>query len=512
VGLLVLCACRPIGIDDDDGETDTDGTPDYPAPVIAEAQDEIRIPVTRADDLVFGVADVTLGVTRLVLDGLSVGALDNDDRIGTLTADALTLRLTGAMVESTHTIRLRTLAGTEPIESRELAIRIVPTPTASPTASVGDEVVMSTDAIFTAGYDGDGLLVAVDLEATPPVAAVYRGTGTGWNLDAPVGFPLDGLHIDETPRSSVHAHLGAVAGEERVRVVWRAGIEADTIVVADSPWVEPRPMPREILEVAQIAGSAEYARLGRPLLLGDEVVVEALIASDVEDPRPGDFTLVTVRIAGSPLEAGEPRLATLEGRVDIDQLAPTIDILERIGGPHTFAARVGGMRPVVFTVDRETGELASRFSFANDEVSPLADLALPMVTVLSAFDSRQIFAPLHGGAEGARVLLRHFDDGESNGAIDASPTAEQLAGIGDPTAEAVATLVRGAPIYLVPMGVDAPAYAFVSTGRSPLVVPIEGLRCDEIAVPVTMEANRSGTTSLACRRGRDVSLGTLTLP
>jgi hypothetical protein len=516
VGVL-LCACPQLGIDDDgEGETDTDGLEELVPPAINEAQTELRIPVTRADDLVLPVSDIALGITDLVLDGLNVGPLPTTNRIGRLTADTLTLRLTGGMVASSHTIRLRTRAGAEPIESREIAIHLVPAITSTPTATLGDDVVFEADSLFTAGYDGEGLLVAIDLEAEGPVALVHRGAGTGWNLVDPVGFVLDGLHVDASPGASVHAHLepgGADPSDDRVRVVWLAGIEADSIVVADSPWLDPRPMPRRILDVDEIAGSSEYARLRRPLVLGDDVVVEALLATDVEQPHPGDRTLVLVRIAGSPVVAGEPRLATVEGRNDIDALGPTIDLLEHAGdGPRTFAARVAGARPVVFDLDRDSGELATRLSLSNDSTSILSDLALPLVTVLGAFDSRQVFAALDGGAEGARLVLRHFDDGESTGATDASPTAEQLAGIGEPSSAAVATLVGGAPIYLVPMGVDAPVHAFVSTGPVPIVAPLPGVQCDEIAVPVTTEGNRSGTTSFACRRGREVSLGTLQLP
>jgi hypothetical protein len=122
-----------------------------------------------------------------------------------------------------------------------------------------------------------------------------------------------------------------------------------------------------------------------------------------------------------------------------------------------------------------------------------------------------VFAPLQGGADGPHLLIRYFDDGDIHGATEASPTPQQLAGIGDPTTDAVATLVAGAPVYLVPMGLDAPAWAFVSTGPTPLVGPVEGLQCDEIAVPVSMDANRGDTTGLACRRDRDVFLGTLSL-
>jgi hypothetical protein len=509
-----LCACPTLGVDDDaEGDTDTDGVDDLAAPQFNDPVSELRVSVTRAEDLVLPVTDVAIGLTRVVIDGASVGSLSDANRIGHLTGDALTLHLTGGMVPSTHTVRLRTSGAEEPLESREIAMLLVPQVTPVPTASIDNDVVLQADAIFATGYGNDGLLVAIDLEAVPPVATVHRGAGTGWSLADPIAVPLDELHVDGAPRLAVHAHVAAGGpdpADDRVRVAWRAGLEGDSIIVADSPWQEPRPMPRRILDVSAIAGSVEYARLGRPLVLGDDVVTEALLATDVEQPHPGDRTLVFVRIAGSPIDAGEPQVTRIEGRNDIDALTPTIDLLGHVGGgPHTFAARVAGSRPVVFHVDRESGELSSRVSVANDNLSLLADLAMPMVTVLGAFDSRQVFAPLEGGSEGARVILRYFDDGEANGAVDASPLPEQLEGIGDPTADAVATLVGGAPIYLVPMGADAPAWAFVSTGPSPLVTTVEGLQCDEIAVPVNTDSNRGDASQLACRRGRDVSLGTL---
>jgi hypothetical protein len=514
---LLLCACPRLGVEDDaDGDTDTDGALDVEAPVFLETADELRIPVTRADDLVLPVDDVVLGLTRVILDGASVGPLSDANRIGNLTGDALTLRLTGAMVPGMHTVRLRTSVGEEPLESRELALDVFAEGPGTPVASIGSNAVLQADVVFATGYDTEGLLVAVDLEASPPVARLHRAAGTGWSLGDRVEIPLDDLHLDGGPRTAVAAHLAAGdldPADDRVRLAWRAGSEGEALIVADSPWVAPRPMARSVLDAHAIAGSAEYARLGRPLVLGDDVVAEILLATDVEQPHPGDRTLVKLRVGESPVDTGEPQITRIEGSNDIDALSPTIDILGHVGGgPHTFAARVAGVRPVLFTVDRESGELASRVSAANDNLSVLADLAMPMLTVLGAFDSRQVFAPLQGGDAGARVLLWHSDDTDAGGATDASPTADQLAGIGDPTADAVGTLVGGAPIYLVPMGVDAPAYAFVSTGPVPLVGPVDGMQCDEIAVPVSMEANRGDATQVACRRGRDVLLGTLLVP
>ncbi len=511
---LLLCGCPRVEKPEiDEADTDTEGDVEVVPPAILEPLDEIHIPVTRFDDLVLPVSDVTLGLTRVLVDDKSVGPLSGRNIIGTLTADALTLRLTGAMVDGTHTVRLRTSGTEEPLDSREIVLRIVPDPPPTIVASIGDEVAMEADSVFATGYDDDGLLVAIDLQASPPFAVVHRGLGIGWDLDAPVTFPLEDLDAGDAPRNAVHAHLHAGEpdpNDDRIRVVWRSGIEGDGLVVGDSPWTVPHPMPRRILDVSDIPGAVEYARLGRPLVLGNDLIVEALLATDVERPRPGDRTLVTIRIAGTPIEASPPRLLRVVGTSDVDALAPTIDVVGRLGGgPHTFAARVDDMRPVLFTVDPGSGELGANVMFANDNVSVLPDLAMPMVTVLGAFGSRQVFGPLRGGNAGARVLLWHIDDGMAGSGFDASPRAAQLEGIGDPTGDAVGTIVHGAPIYLVPMGSDAPAWAFVSTGPEPFAGPVEGLRCDEIAAPVAMVGVRGDRIRVACRRGRDVLIGTL---
>ena len=236
-------------------------------------------------------------------------------------------------------------------------------------------------------------------------------------------------------------------------MTWRAGAEGTSILVSDTPLADPHPTPRPVLDAADIGGSVEYARLGRPLIFGNTVVAEALRAADVEQPLPGDRTLVTVRFDGAPVSAGPPLLSSVAGQHDVEFLSPVVDLLgHQTGGPYTFAARVSGVRPVVFTVDRASGELATVVTGAADSVGLLGDLALPMVTVLGAFDSRQVFAPLRGGNEGARLLIRYFSDGELAEVSDASPSTTDLAALGDPTADAVATLVGGAPDLSRPDG------------------------------------------------------------
>ena len=516
---MLLAGC-PDGAGDSgdtDAGTETGAPVELEPPVLLEPLDEeLILPVTRTDDIVLGVTQITPGVTRVVLDGKNVGPLSNDNRIGTLTSDTLTLRLAGAMVPGDHQLKLRTPGALDdrgdPLESREVTLRINGATTPVPVASVGDTVSFNADAILTAGYDSDGVLIAVDQEADPAIATAYRGAGGGWDLSTPSDFELRGFVPDGDPRHGLSGcvHTDTGTADERVRVVWRVGAEGTAINVGDRHWPDGFAATRTALVLDELVDTGEYARLGRPLIYGSTVVAELLHTRNAEQLLPGDRTVVTVKLSGSPPQPLTPQITTVVGQNDIEFLSPAIDpVGHAVGRSLAFAARVAGVRPVVFTLDEESGGLSIAVTEAADRLSLLGDLAAPMVTVLGAFDSRQVFSPLHANADGARVMISYFDDGLSSGASDASPNAGQLVELGDPTGAIVATILHGAPVYVVPQGPDTPAFGFTSTGPSPTVGPIEGLACDEVAIPVASEGINGDAVQLACRRGRDVFLGTL---
>ena len=171
--LLTGCPGGAGDSGDTDAGTETGDPVDLEAPVLLEPLDEeLVLPVTRTADLELGVAAITPGVTRVMIDGVNVGPLHADNRIGTLTSSTLTLRLAGAMVPGTHQLKLTTPGALDdngdPLESREVTIRLNGVLTPVPVASVGDTAALTADAIISGGYDTDGVLIAVDQEAVPP--------------------------------------------------------------------------------------------------------------------------------------------------------------------------------------------------------------------------------------------------------------------------------------------------------------------------------------------------------
>lgn len=512
LGLAVVLACAPDSTDGSPAsETEADVDEVFEVPTFVEpTNDEAMIPVDRDEDIAFSVRGVRPGLTRVFIDERSIGTGVDDGGPVSLTPDALTLHLTGALVLGEHTLQLRTLAPDETLESEVVSLIIIDAQDAVITASMNDAVAFEADVVDAQGHGNAGVLMGYDL-GTDPVSVTLAATqDEGWAISDRVTVPLAGFDRTDEPRFTAAATLYERDETRRLRIAWRTGEEGRSLLGSDVLWPAATAHTQAVVDLEEEFDGYEYSRLGRPLILGDTLVVEALLARDVEQPVPGSRTLLTSYIDPDTGRYGTPRLSAVgEGR-DIDRIEPVRDLLTHArGGTPGFSARVAGLRAVVFDVDAGTGALSERPTGASDRFSTLGDANGPPQTILGALDSRHVFVPLE--ADSPRVFLRQFDDRPGGGSEDVSPGMNALSDIGDVSAPITSTVLGGLPVYLVPQGTQTPVAAIVSTGDTPRVVLLEGLACDEIAVPIPAAETMTLELAAACRRGRDVHRATIQL-
>lgn len=279
---------------------------------------------------------------------------------------------------------------------------------------------------------------------------------------------------------------------------------------SDVLWPPAAIQVQTVVDLDESFEGFEYTRLGRPVLLGDTLVMEALLTQDVEQPASGDRTLLTCYVDVDDGRFGPVRRSALGQGRDIDRIEPVRDLLTHtLGGTPGLSARAAGIRAVVYEVDASTGTLIERSSGASDDLADLRDAEGPLHTILGPLRSRHVFAPLR--ANEPRVFLYRFDDRMIGESDDVGPGMNALGDITEITGSITSTIIGGLPVFLVPQGEDDPVVAIVGGGPSARVLPLEGLACDELAVPITETTAETNAVEVACRRGRDVHRGRIEL-
>jgi len=510
-GLLSLLGCSPdAGSEGDAGDEgvapESFDTPEFLEPANAE----LTLAVDRTEDLEFMVRGIHPGLTRVLVDERSVGIAQGESGVATLSPESFTLRLAGAMLVGRHTVQLRTVAPSEVLETAPVALIVTPAEFTGFSASLDEAPAFEADVIMTHGHGDQGVLLGLDLAADTVTTVVAPADGDAWATDDSVTLELPGFDRTDEPRFTVSAALRSHDETRRVRLAWRTGDEGRVVLGSDILWPPASIQVQRVADLAEQFQGFEYGKLGRPLLLGDTLVVEALLTHDVEQAVPGDRTLLVSHVDPETGHFAAPTISAVGQGKDIDRIEPVRDLATFTeGGVPGLSARVAGLRPVVFDVDASTGTLSERPSGANDRFSSLANANGPPQTILGSLQSRHVFVPVE--ADTPRVFLRQFDDRLLGEATDASPDASALSMLQDITAPVTSTVVGGLPVFLVPQGPDAPTVALVGVGPTARPVALDGLACDELAVPITPETFDSRAVGVACRRGREVFIGTLAL-
>ena len=508
LGLAVLIACAPSPDASPEDETGDEPLEPVKAPEFLEpASGEIVLATDRDTDLDLMVRGIQPGITRVLLDEQSVGTATDETSAAQLSAESLTLRLTGAMVAGEHAVQLSS-GGSDAQQSEPITIFVGPPDFVSLTASMREAVAFEADVIDAQGHGEQGVLYGLDLEAEPVMVTLAPSEDDGWDPSDRVTLELPGFDRTDEPRYTATAMLRQVNDTVRVRLAWRSGEEGRVMLGSDVLWPPASIQVQEVVDLSQELQGYEYTRLGRPLILGDTLVVEALLTQDVELPAPGSRTLLVSHIDVETNRFGTAQRSAVGDGRDIDRIEPVRDLPTYLrGGTPGLCARSAGIRAVVYEVDGSAGTLSERPSGASDRFSVLRDASGPMHTIVGSLQSRHVLVPLQD--DGPRVFLRQFDDRPRGDSRDVSPSMNALDDLGDVTAPIASTVIAGLPVFLIPQGRDAPVVAIISAGAAPRVLALDGLACDELAVPITPDTAETEAVQVACRRGRDVHLGTI---
>jgi hypothetical protein len=506
-----LLACRTPG-DPAEGSTDTEAAldPAEPPIFIDPASSMLRVTTERTDDIVLSVERVVPGSTRFVLDGRSHGDLSTTPWIGSLEARQLVLRTRGAMVSARHVLWLETPSVDGPARSGEIVVDVVVDALPTLVAEIEDAPRLRARSILSEGIETEGTLLVYDDadEAGPSLlalraSAVDDSAAIAWDLEDPVVVPVGPLvEIGGALPASALVLVGDAddPADDRIRVVWRA--DQRTIVLVDRPWHGEAAPPIVALNLDQLdTTSFEHASLGRPVLFGDTLVVETNLLTDTEAPRPGDRRITSVQLSGDPVEAGPPRVSALVGTADVDHIGSALDYAAWPSGPRPLAVRVHGGRADVFEVDPGSGLLRRRST--RSTLAGWQGVSAPVGAVLGAFGSRTMV-----GVAGDDLLVQTFDDSGNQDASEARiPVGVDATVAGRPAL----AVVGGHPVILVPRGAEQPVLGIVVSGGRVSTTGLEEVHCDEIAMPATLVALRSTTSTFACRLADDVRFGVLGL-
>ncbi|MBC8071393.1 MAG: hypothetical protein IAG13_23910, partial [Deltaproteobacteria bacterium] len=490
----------------DDGDGSSGGPVDLPAPDFIEpATPELRLEVTRADDLDLDVSAVEPGRTVLLIDGDSVGALIGDSPVGALSETRLLLHLPGAMVPGYHTLQLLTFdeVATDASEVVEVFLEASVPPVVA-WAPIG-EVIAVGDALVPPGPGSRAVLGLVDFDAAVPRLIAWPLDTHGWDAAQPRVIPLPELRPDTAfGVAAVAAMRRGTTMSASLRVAWRIGSPGTAIAVVEVPWAsaEPGSPVTALVPDASWLGTREWVNVLRPVLAGDLLLTELVAPRDVEQGRPGDRVIASVALA--PITApAQPQLLQL-GNFDVDRLGHVVDpLVDAHGDSDTLVARLDHREAIVLDVDRDTRTVRRRSAELGARDERWAGITDPPVMTASAFGSR-IGAALVSDRSALLVGLTNDRGG-------AEPRAVQTQ-LADAPATAAAALawIDGVPIVLVPRGA-ADVIAMPITSDAPELQLLAGLACDAIVgPPITVQGDDRRVT-VACLRERELRLVTIRL-
>lgn len=515
VTAMVGCHADP---GDDSGVGESSGTTGDPIPVpsfLNPAVGSFRIASDQSEPETLVVQNILPGVTQVLLDGYSLGALDGPNPVGSLEPDLLTLTIQGALIAGSHTLQLLTASPMGPLYSVELEMKIeAPEPATLPlwTAELDPTVIATGTVLFASGVGAGGLLGLIAPGSPDPELRLYAAGPNGWTTADPVVLPLAG-HVLQS--MSFEPAVSAVAFPEpdgspprRMRAVYNVGLPGVAIAARDIQ-IDPSPIvldPVIAFDLPTALGDAqlEYAAFGRPVALGDSVVAELHAAADAEQPHPGDHRLIASFWRGEELGWTPPQQVGTAAPSDLDSLGPASVIANIPAGiTTTLSVRLGGAFPGVLDL-RDSGAISLTTAPLSAPLDVTGDIALG--TIIGSFGSRTVAAVDREG----RVSLSLLETSNGNMPRRISPKATKLP-VTPATGPLAPGLGRGFPFFLVPYGDAAPVHVIASDGSNYFVAPLADLHCDAVTLALSLAGNdpEHAALPLACLADGELRLGAL---
>jgi hypothetical protein len=496
--LLLLLGVAVLACEGGDGEAGTTSTgggtgaeEEFPLPRILDpASETVSIPINQVTPLLFGVNGVVPGITEVHLTNRPLGTLSPANELGSLSADALTLNLSGAMLPGAHQLSLVNPGNEGSQRSRTVTLALIPAGT--PAWSLGAPAPFADGESLTVDGAFDRALLTV-VDDTPAAAAagppVSPRAGHGWD-PSPRRVPMPGYtRADDEGAPPVSAAWSTRAADgdadDRLRITWRIGQEGQSVGAVDVPWSGDDPGVLETIAAAPapIDAPIEWAAYVRPRFLGRDVVIEMLALSDTEGARPGDRRLVHV-----PWPAGEapaaPRLVATPELADLDALGPGFDLAD----PQRprLALRYAGLSPAF--VELDSGG-AAQLLRRDEPLGTPADAPVEVVGVASSLGAWSAFSIDGDGTHALNQL-------DTLNTTISPPYVVEAAPLPAPSAAPAVSVLDGVPCIAVPYGDDEVVHVAALGGGLLRLRPLEGLHCDAVALAVGDLAAPS--TALIC--------------
>ncbi|MBX7078090.1 MAG: hypothetical protein K1X88_02815 [Nannocystaceae bacterium] len=495
---VLAIACHGAAPSAQGEDSSSTGPIDRPAPDFLEpAGGELHLEVDRTLDVDLDVF-ATPGVTRLLLDGRSLGTLAPSGPAGELADGRLRLYLRGGLVPSHHTLQLTTPDVVSKEDSEVVDVFVDPVQIPTLQWALG-ETIGAADALVVGGSGERGALALIDRAVAPVQATVLPAAGTGWDPARARTVALPELTAAAPDAVAIEG------GAAQLTIAWLRGDPATALWLARMAWDEPtQPAAALALQLSsQWLGPYEWAELSTPLLLGDEVFAQALAPRDVETPRPGDRVIVRERL-GPAGPAGDPSRLPLP-TLDHDALAAVLDPLADAVGRDVFALRRDNHTLALFDRDRERELVDARASHAASDDPVWAEIQPPILQLVGALGSRTAFGL---GRDGRSVQALTIDD---SGATPVGAAVVPLPDDAPASGAPALALVDGAAVLLVPRGA-AEIVVVTTTAGVGVAEPLAGAHCDAVAVPRSDAGNAQAAVAVACLRERTVTMATLSRP
>lgn len=491
-------------------------TEELQVPLLIEpASGSTSIQANQWGELSLQVSGITLGNTLVLLNDRPLGTLSEENDIGLLTSDRLTLYLRGAFVRSEHRLTLLTSAKNEHLRSNEVLLRVEPASQPSFSASLSPPVLASGQELLSVGIEDRSLLLLVnhkDVNVPQLRLLPQWDPKQAISVELPQYKPASSSFL--RPGIAGIVYPDAQHGVEEIRVVWRIDWPGTALAYAnirrneDSYIVDP---PQTILQSPDpLTETFEWATYEGLFFLENALIIEMLVAQDSELPHPGDHRLVSMYWPAYADHPASAQWIAEAERKDIDSLGPVLNLRTIHHEQETnLAARIQGHQPARLQTRQQAGPYLEQ-GLKQRNLAIGIDQPISTATIFSSFDDWTT-ATLSSKGQISLCL-------QSSGNEQVTEEAQLLGTVVVPPEDLPLSLptnglspglIAGYPIFLIPYGMESEVFLVGSTGLAVFTQPIKNLFCDSIVFPASVRGNEDRQLAFACLQAGDLRLGTL---